>query len=323
MRVASNPSTTGIFTSIRITSGRSSRASIDGLLAVLGDPDDVDPIVFAEHRHQRLGKEPVVVGDEDSDGPLNGRRREHGERLKPVVAPRVVQTSALSWPEVRGASCGKPSLVLHLVAFQTLQKGGLCWGFCYIQLYAICGNRMTSSTAALEAVLLDPHPIWLDAIELVLGRVGVDVIGKTSSGRDAPRLVEDRSPDLLTVEINALPGEPSGLDVLRQACATTPKLRAIVLSTYHDTANIDNALAAGASAYVVKTAHPDDVASAVRQAFEHSVFTPGSSPVPDAPPDEAQIRPERPGGLTTARARDSQARRRRPLERDPCPACSG
>ena len=155
-----------------------------------------------------------------------------------------------------------------------------------------------TSGAALEAVLLDPHPIWLDAIELVLGRVGVDVIGKTSSGSAAMRMVEDRSPDLLTVEIDALPGEPSGLDVLRQARATTATLRAIVLSTHHDTAHIDSALAAGASAYVVKTAHPDDVASAVRQAFEHSVFTPSSAPVTAATPDEAPARQERPGGLT-------------------------
>ncbi len=184
------------------------------------------------------------------------------------------------------------------LTFQTLKKGGILLEFCYIHLHAICGNRMTSSTVALEAVLLDPHPIWLEAIELVLGRVGVDVIGKTSSGRDALRMVEDRSPDLLTVEIDALPGEPSGLDVLRQARATTAKLRAIVLSTYHDTGHIDSALAAGASAYVVKTAHPDDVASAVRQAFEHSVFTLDSAPGPAAPPDNASIRRERPGGLT-------------------------
>jgi DNA-binding NarL/FixJ family response regulator len=56
---------------------------------------------------------------------------------------------------------------------------------------------MTASPAALEAVVLDPHPIWLEAIEIVLRRVGVEVVGKTSSGTVAMRLVEERSPDLL------------------------------------------------------------------------------------------------------------------------------
>ena len=29
---------------------------------------------------------------------------------------------------------------------------------------------------ALDAVVLDPHPIWLDAVELVLGRIGAIVL---------------------------------------------------------------------------------------------------------------------------------------------------
>jgi DNA-binding NarL/FixJ family response regulator len=156
---------------------------------------------------------------------------------------------------------------------------------------------MNSSTGPLKAVLLDPHPIWLDAIELVLERVGVTVVAKTSSGSEAVRMVEDRSPDLVTVEIDPLPGEPGGLDVLRQVRPAAAKLRAIVLSTHHDTDHIDAALAAGASAYVVKTAHPDDVASAVRQAFDHSVFMPGAQP-PAAVGAGDPSGAERPGGLT-------------------------
>jgi DNA-binding NarL/FixJ family response regulator len=147
----------------------------------------------------------------------------------------------------------------------------------------------------LQAILLDPHPIWLDAIELVLERVGVKVVGKTSSGREAVRMVEDHSPDLVTVELDPLPGEPGGLDVLRQVRTSASKLRAIVLSAHHDTDHIDAALAAGASAYVVKTAHPDDVASAVRQAFDHSIFMPGAAPPPAA---GGRTRVDTPGGLT-------------------------
>jgi DNA-binding NarL/FixJ family response regulator len=156
---------------------------------------------------------------------------------------------------------------------------------------------MSSTEAPLKAVLLDPHPIWLDAIELVLNRVGVSVIGKTSAGSEAIRIVEDRRPDLLTLEIDPLPGEPGGLHVLRRVRSSTPDLRAIVLSSRHDTGHIDGALAAGASAYVVKTAHPDDVASAVRQAFDHSVFMPGAQPPSTVAAVDDPVQ-ERPGGLT-------------------------
>lgn len=124
-----------------------------------------------------------------------------------------------------------------------------------------------SSAPPLRAVLLDPFPLWLDAVELFLSRSGVEVVGKTTSGSDVTRLVRERRPDLLVLEIDSLAGEPDGLDVLRRALALAPQLRAIVLSRHDDTVHIDAALAAGAAAYVFKTAHPEDVASAVRQAF--------------------------------------------------------
>jgi DNA-binding NarL/FixJ family response regulator len=71
-----------------------------------------------------------------------------------------------------------------------------------------------------------------------------------------------------------------------------------VLSAHHDTGHIDAALAAGASAYVLKTAHPDDVASAVRQAFDHSVFMSGAFPTAPARAATESARRGTPGGLT-------------------------
>jgi NarL family two-component system response regulator LiaR len=153
------------------------------------------------------------------------------------------------------------------------------------------------SQTPVQAVLLDPHPIWLDAIEIVLKRVGVEIVGSTTSGAEAIRLVDELKPRLLTLEIDALPGEPDGFSVLRQTRSTAEGMRAIVLSRNHETRYIDAALAAGASAYIVKTAHPDDVASAVRQAFEHSVFLPGVAEAPPEPEPQPQVEGI-PGGLT-------------------------
>jgi DNA-binding NarL/FixJ family response regulator len=158
---------------------------------------------------------------------------------------------------------------------------------------------MKSQIGPLRAVVLDPHPIWLDAVEIVLARIGVTVVRKTSSGQEALATIKASKPGLLILELDPLPGEPDGFEVIRHARALVPSLRAIALSTHHDTAHIDGALAAGAAAYVLKTADPDDVASAVRQAFEHSVHLAGA-PGPDveavAPP--ASVASTAPGGLT-------------------------
>ncbi|HEU6446308.1 MAG TPA: response regulator transcription factor, partial [Gaiellaceae bacterium] len=76
--------------------------------------------------------------------------------------------------------------------------------------------------------------------------------------------------------------------------AAVPSVRPIVLSMHQDSQMIDAALVAGASAYVVKTAHPEDLASAVRQAFSHSVYLAGRrnlAPAPVKPKTEAADEP--------------------------------
>jgi DNA-binding NarL/FixJ family response regulator len=154
--------------------------------------------------------------------------------------------------------------------------------------------NLASSPNELNAVVLDPHPMWLDALEVVLARVGARVVAKATSAHHALAAIERHKPQLLTLELDSQPGEPDGLEVLWRAKTIVPELRAIVLSAHHDTGHIDAALAAGAAAYVVKTAHPDDVASAVRQTFDHSLYLAGApDPTPRAP-----LAAERPGGLT-------------------------
>jgi DNA-binding NarL/FixJ family response regulator len=125
--------------------------------------------------------------------------------------------------------------------------------------------------------------MWLDAVEQVLRRIGVDVVGKTTSTSEALSLVEEHNPDLLITEVEGTPGELSGLVLLERARGVVPALRPIVLSMHAEAQIIDAALAAGAAAYVVKTAHPEDLASAVRQAFSHSVYLAGRSVVAPLP----------------------------------------
>jgi DNA-binding NarL/FixJ family response regulator len=123
--------------------------------------------------------------------------------------------------------------------------------------------------------------MWLDAVEQVLRQIGVNVVGKTTSTSEALSLVEKHQPDLLITELES--GDVSGLMLIERARAAAPSVRPIVLSMHAETQVIDSALTAGAVAYVVKTAHPEDLASAVRQAFSHSVYLAGRREVAVAP----------------------------------------
>jgi DNA-binding NarL/FixJ family response regulator len=149
---------------------------------------------------------------------------------------------------------------------------------------------------ALErtAVLLDPHPLWLDALEGVLERLGVGVGLKTTSPNEVLSELDRVRPDLLVAEVETPNGEIDGISCLQQARERVPDLRGIVISSHADPQYIDAALAAGASAYVLKTAHPEDFASAIRQAFTSSIFLAGA-PRPDPQPVGP---PQKPADLT-------------------------
>jgi NarL family two-component system response regulator LiaR len=143
---------------------------------------------------------------------------------------------------------------------------------------------MKTTQSRRTAVVLDQHPIWLEAVEVILERIGVEVLGKTTDPDYLIELVDRHTPDVLVTSIELAHDGIDGLSCLRLARERQPSLKAIVLSAYDDSGHIDAALAAGAVAYVIKSAHPDDFAAAIRQSFEHSVFmagAPAAAPTPE------------------------------------------
>jgi DNA-binding NarL/FixJ family response regulator len=101
-------------------------------------------------------------------------------------------------------------------------------------------------------------------------RVGVEVVGSATDRDAAVALVDQHRPDLFIAGVDAVSGDQ--LDCVRQATAIHPGLRAVVLSDRTDREAVNAAFAAGARVYCVKTAEQDDVASAIRQALEQSIY---------------------------------------------------
>jgi two-component system response regulator DegU len=132
--------------------------------------------------------------------------------------------------------------------------------------------REPSKNSGHTAVLLDQHPLWLDAVEEVVARVGVQVVAKATSPEAALSLIDQHRPDLFVSEVETPGGNARGIACLREARERVPAVKIVVLSTHEDAEHVEQALAAGAAAYVVKTSHPDDLAVAIRQAFSHSIY---------------------------------------------------
>jgi DNA-binding NarL/FixJ family response regulator len=122
-----------------------------------------------------------------------------------------------------------------------------------------------------SAVIYSPQPLWLEAVEGVLAHGGVTVIGKATTHDHCLALVAERQPSLLLGDAGT-ETHSDDLELVRRCHAVTDELKVILLASRTDPDSIDDALRSGVSAYVFKTAHPEDVAAAIRQAFEHSVY---------------------------------------------------
>src|SRR3954452_3203922 len=120
------------------------------------------------------------------------------------------------------------------------------------------------------AVVLDRHPLWLEAMADLLEREGVDVVARAHDTESVVALVEEHRPDVLVAGVDAT--DAGAADCIRQACLSHPDLKPVVVGESDDAAVIEAAFDAGAAIYCVKTAEKDDLASAVRQACRHSIF---------------------------------------------------
>ena len=124
----------------------------------------------------------------------------------------------------------------------------------------------------LTAIILDQDPIYLEVVEQALKRLEIRVVGKATMPERALALAVERKPDLLVADIETGDSEIEGISCLRQAQEHVPHLKMIVLSASGDRDRMAAAFVAGASAYVYKRSHPDDLVAAIRQLFEHSIF---------------------------------------------------
>jgi DNA-binding NarL/FixJ family response regulator len=123
-----------------------------------------------------------------------------------------------------------------------------------------------------QAVLADPHPVWLEAVAGMMTGGDIEVVAKTSPGPEALAAVAEHRPDVLVTEIVPRFGELHAPSYLRDARERSPETKIVVLGAATDSRVVHEVLVAGAEAYIVKTARAEDLLAAVRQTFDGSVY---------------------------------------------------
>ena len=121
-------------------------------------------------------------------------------------------------------------------------------------------------TAPIKVMLVDDHTLFRRGLaELLEGRDGIRVVAATGDPEDAPRLAREHSPDVAIVDLNMAP--QGGLALIRRLRDEGWKGTSIVLTVSDAEGDMADALASGASGYLLKDMEPEQVVDAVRRAL--------------------------------------------------------
>jgi DNA-binding NarL/FixJ family response regulator len=130
-------------------------------------------------------------------------------------------------------------------------------------------------TGTIRLLVAEDHALMRDGLRLVLeGAEGIQLVGEARDGNEVLPLVASLDPNVVLLDLR-MPGM-DGLACLDQIRERHPNVKVVVFSALDSNEQIEAALRRGAAGYVVKTINPVDLASAIRQAVEGSVFHPFS-----------------------------------------------
>ncbi|MCL2592653.1 MAG: response regulator transcription factor [Defluviitaleaceae bacterium] len=115
----------------------------------------------------------------------------------------------------------------------------------------------------MKLVIVDDDPLILKSLELTLSReTDIQVVGCASDGSKALTVCQEKLPDIVLMDIR-MPGV-DGISATRLIKQRFPNIRIMMLTTFDDKPNIQQALAAGADGYLIKTDKIADIAGKLR-----------------------------------------------------------
>jgi DNA-binding NarL/FixJ family response regulator len=118
-----------------------------------------------------------------------------------------------------------------------------------------------------SVLIADDHALLRNGLKQLLNdERSIRKIGEAGSGSETLEKLRAEHWDLLILDIN-MP-DRSGLDILRQARATHPDTRILILSGFPERQYAVNVLRAGASGYLNKEMAPEELLSAVRAVLQ-------------------------------------------------------
>ena len=130
------------------------------------------------------------------------------------------------------------------------------------------------SKQPVRVMVVDDHPMWRDGVARDLADEGFEVVATADGVRAATRRAAAVRPDVVLMDMQMPDG--TGATATAELLTVCPDAHVLVLSASDERDDVLDAIKAGATGYLVKSAQRSELVAAVHATADgQAVFTPG------------------------------------------------
>jgi DNA-binding NarL/FixJ family response regulator len=118
----------------------------------------------------------------------------------------------------------------------------------------------------IRILSVDDHPLFREALRTVINsQSDMILVAEAASGVEALQKFREHRPDITLMDLS-LP-DSNGIEAMIAIRVQFPEARVILVSTYEGDIETQSALLAGANGHILKTMHPREVTSTIREVY--------------------------------------------------------
>jgi DNA-binding NarL/FixJ family response regulator len=127
-----------------------------------------------------------------------------------------------------------------------------------------------TETERIRVILVDDHGVVRRGLRGYLELLDdIEIVGEAENGLRGVELVDELLPDVVLMDL-VMP-QLDGIGAIGRIKAAHPEVQVVALTSFIEEEKVIAALEAGASGFILKDAEADDVAAAIRAAYNDEV----------------------------------------------------